>query len=183
MVARIGSTDRDAVGEFDALDDPGQLPIAVEATTGSADRGPKLARPGNILTTEGKFQRDLPIQPRGNWSDFLEMTPGVNARPFDDGSGRLVYFGHATEHFSHVIQIEGMAAAGYNDVQIAATHFPPVPLLPSELMFAATHHRLLQPAGDRSNLPASPRFYHTSHGAVSAHCHHRILGGSASAAS
>ena len=61
---------------------------------------------------------DLPIQARGNWSDFLEMTPGVNARPFDDGSGRMVYFGHATEHFSHVIQIEGMAAAGYNDAQI-----------------------------------------------------------------
>ena len=78
----------------------------------------EIARPGNILTIEGDFQRDLPIQARGNWSDFLEMTPGVNARPFDDGSGRMVYFGHATEHFSHVIQIEGMAAAGYNDAQI-----------------------------------------------------------------
>ena len=78
----------------------------------------EIARPGNILTIEGEFQRDLPIQARGNWSDFLEMTPGVNARPFDDGSGRMVYFGHATEHFSHVIQIEGMAAAGYNDAQI-----------------------------------------------------------------
>ena len=78
----------------------------------------EIARPGNILTIEGEFQRDLPIQARGNWSDFLEMTPGVNARPFDDGSGRMVYFGHATEHFAHVIQIEGMAAAGYNDAQI-----------------------------------------------------------------
>ncbi len=78
----------------------------------------EIARPGNILTIEGEFQRELPIQARGNWSDFLEMTPGVNARPFDDGSGRMVYFGHATEHFSHVIQIEGMAAAGYNDAQI-----------------------------------------------------------------
>ena len=78
----------------------------------------EISRPGNILTIEGDFQRDLPIQARGNWSDFLEMTPGVNARPFDDGSGRMVYFGHATEHFSHVIQLEGMAAAGYNDAQI-----------------------------------------------------------------
>ena len=78
----------------------------------------EISRPGNILTIEGDFQRDLPIQARGNWSDFLEMTPGVNARPFDDGSGRMVYFGHATEHFAHVIQLEGMAAAGYNDAQI-----------------------------------------------------------------
>ena len=78
----------------------------------------EIARAGNILTIEGEFQRELPIQARGNWSDFLEMTPGVNARPFDDGSGRMVYFGHATEHFAHVIQIEGMAAAGYNDAQI-----------------------------------------------------------------
>lgn len=78
----------------------------------------EVTRPGNILTIEGDFQRDLPIQARGNWSDFLEMTPGVNARPFDDGSGRMVYFGHATEHFSHVIQLEGMAAAGYNDSQV-----------------------------------------------------------------
>ena len=30
----------------------------------------------------------------------------------------MVYFGHGTEHFAHVIQIEGMAAAGYNDAQI-----------------------------------------------------------------
>lgn len=78
----------------------------------------EVTRPGNILTIEGDFQRDLPIQARGNWSDFLEMTPGVNARPFDDGSGRMVYFGHATEHFAHVIQLEGMAASGYDDAQV-----------------------------------------------------------------
>ena len=78
----------------------------------------EISRPGNILTIEGDLQRDLPIQARGNWSDFLEMTPGVNARPFDDGSGRMVYFGHATEHFAHVIQLEGMAAAGYTDAQV-----------------------------------------------------------------
>ena len=78
----------------------------------------EISRPSNILNVEGEFQRDVPIQARGNWSDFLEMTPGVNARPFDDGSGRMVYFGHGTEHFAHVIQIEGMAAAGYTDAQV-----------------------------------------------------------------
>ena len=30
----------------------------------------------------------------------------------------MVYFGHATEHFAHVIQLEGMAAAGYTDSQV-----------------------------------------------------------------
>ncbi len=78
----------------------------------------EISRPNNILNVEGEFQRDMPLQSRSNWSDFLELTPGVNARPFDDASGRMVYFGHATEHFAHVIQLEGMAAGGYNDAQI-----------------------------------------------------------------
>lgn len=78
----------------------------------------EIASPGNIMNVDGEFQREMPIQARRNWSDFLELTPGVNARPFDDGSGRMVYFGHATEHFAHVIQIEGMSAAGYDDAQV-----------------------------------------------------------------
>jgi hypothetical protein len=78
----------------------------------------EIASPSNILNVDGEFQREMPIQARRNWSDFLELTPGVNARPFDDGSGRMVYFGHATEHFAHVIQIEGMQAAAYDDAQV-----------------------------------------------------------------
>jgi len=78
----------------------------------------EIASPSNILNVDGEFQREMPIQARRNWSDFLELTPGVNARPFDDGSGRMVYFGHATEHFAHVIQIEGMSAVGYDDAQV-----------------------------------------------------------------
>ena len=78
----------------------------------------EVASPSNILNVDGEFQRDMPIQARRNWSDFLELTPGVNARPFDDGSGRMVYFGHGTEHFAHVIQIEGMSAVGYDDAQV-----------------------------------------------------------------
>ncbi|HSF20165.1 MAG TPA: carboxypeptidase regulatory-like domain-containing protein [Vicinamibacteria bacterium] len=78
----------------------------------------EIARPSNVLNIEGEFQREMPIQARNNWSDFLELTPGVNARPFDDGSGRMVYFGHATEHFAHVIQLEGMQASSYNDSQV-----------------------------------------------------------------
>lgn len=59
----------------------------------------------NILNVSGEFQREMPLQARRNWSDFLELTPGVHSRPFDDGSGRMVYFGHATEHFAHVTQL------------------------------------------------------------------------------
>ena len=78
----------------------------------------EIAQPSNVLNIEGEFQKEMPIQARNNWSDFLELTPGVNARPFDDGSGRMVYFGHATEHFAHVIQLEGMNASSYRDSQV-----------------------------------------------------------------
>ncbi|MCG8461892.1 MAG: TonB-dependent receptor, partial [Holophagales bacterium] len=77
----------------------------------------EMRDPGQVLTIDGDFQRTVPVQSRQNWSDVMEMTPGVHARPFDDGSGRMVYFGHATEHFAHVIQLEGLPAAAYDDAQ------------------------------------------------------------------
>jgi hypothetical protein len=77
----------------------------------------EVTRPSNVLNIDGEFQRQMPIHSRRNWTDFLELTSGVNARPFDDGSGRMVYFGHATEHFAHVVQLEGMNAGSYNDFQ------------------------------------------------------------------
>src|SRR5262245_43829670 len=78
----------------------------------------EVSRPSNVLNISGEFQREMPIQARRNWSDFLEITPGVHSRPFDDGSGRMVYFGHATEHFAHVIQLEGAIASNYQDAQV-----------------------------------------------------------------
>ena len=60
-----------------APDDPSQEP-ARPAKTLVSTPVQKLGST-SILTIEGEFQRDLPIQARGNWSDFLEMTPGVNA--------------------------------------------------------------------------------------------------------
>lgn len=78
----------------------------------------EVTKPGNVLNIDGEFQKQLPIATRRNWTDFLEMTPGVHSRPFDDGSGRMVYFGHATEHFAHVVQLEGMQAGNYNDFQL-----------------------------------------------------------------
>jgi hypothetical protein len=78
----------------------------------------EVNKPGNVLNIDGEFQKQLPIAVRRNWTDFLEVTPGVHSRPFDDGSGRMVYFGHATEHFAHVVQLEGMQAGNYNDFQL-----------------------------------------------------------------
>ena len=78
----------------------------------------EISKPSNVLNISGEFQREMPIQARRNWSDFLELTPGVHSRPFDDGSGRMVYFGHGTEHFAHVIQLEGAIASNYQDAQV-----------------------------------------------------------------
>src|SRR5437773_2041232 len=78
----------------------------------------EVSKPSNVLNISGEFQREMPIQARRNWSDFLEITPGVHSRPFDDGSGRMVYFGHGTEHFAHVIQLEGAIASNYQDAQV-----------------------------------------------------------------
>jgi hypothetical protein len=97
-----------------------QETITVTAETPMLD----IARPSNVLNIEGEFMQDMPIQSRRNWSDFLELTPGVNARPFDDGSGRMVYFGHATEHFAHVSQLDGMTFGGYQDFQLTYMGLP-----------------------------------------------------------
>lgn len=78
----------------------------------------EVSKPGNVLNIDGEFQKQMPLAARRNWTDFLEQTPGVHSRPFDDGSGRQVYFGHATEHFAHVVQLEGMQAGNYNDFQL-----------------------------------------------------------------
>jgi Carboxypeptidase regulatory-like domain/TonB dependent receptor len=84
----------------------------------------EIAKPSNVLNIDGEFMTDMPLQARRNWSDFLELTPGVNARPFDDGSGRMVYFGHATEHFAHVSQLDGMTFGGYQDFQLTYMGLP-----------------------------------------------------------
>ncbi len=93
---------------------------ALQETITVAGESPMLevSRPSNVLNVDGDFQKQMPIAARRNWSDFLEMTPGVHSRPFDDGSGRMVYFGHSTEHFAHVVQLEGMQAGNYNDFQL-----------------------------------------------------------------
>src|SRR5262245_53660985 len=93
---------------------------SISETVTVAGESPMLevSNPSNVLNISGDFQREMPIQARRNWSDFLEITPGVHSRPFDDGSGRMVYFGHSTEHFAHVVQLEGAIASNYQDAQV-----------------------------------------------------------------
>ncbi|MEW5983509.1 MAG: carboxypeptidase-like regulatory domain-containing protein, partial [Acidobacteriota bacterium] len=93
---------------------------ALEETITVSGESPmiEVSKPSNVLNIDGEFQKQMPIAARKNWTDFLEMTPGVHSRPFDDGSGRMVYFGHATEHFAHVTNLEGMQAGNYNDFQL-----------------------------------------------------------------
>ena len=93
---------------------------AIQETVTVAGDSPmvEVLKPGNVLNIDGDFQRAMPIQARRNWSDFLELTPGIISRGFDDGSGRQVYLGHGTEHFAHVLQLEGMIASNYHDAQV-----------------------------------------------------------------
>ena len=96
-----------------------QLSSLQETITVSGDSPMiEVDKASNVLNIDGEFQRLMPIQARRNYSDFLELTPGVISRAFDDGSGRQVYFGHATEHFAHVLQLEGTIASNYHDAQL-----------------------------------------------------------------
>ena len=107
------------VGATFAVDITMQLSTVQETVTVSGDSPMiEVEKPGNVLNIDGDFQRLMPIQARRNYSDFLELTPGVISRGFDDGSGRQVYFGHGTEHFAHVLQLEGTIASNYHDAQL-----------------------------------------------------------------
>lgn len=107
------------VGATFAVDITMQLSSIQETVTVSGDSPMiEVDKPGNVLNIDGEFQRLMPIQARRNYSDFLELTPGVISRGFDDGSGRQVYFGHGTEHFAHVLQLEGAIATNYHDAQL-----------------------------------------------------------------
>ena len=73
----------------------------------------------SAVAIAGEFQRAVPVQSRRNWSDILEMQPGVNTRPWNDQSGRQVYYGRGVHHFGHVIEMDGTRATSYYDSQPA----------------------------------------------------------------
>ena len=73
----------------------------------------------SAVAISGEFQRAVPVQSRRNWSDILEMQPGINTRPWNDQSGRQVYYGRGVHHFGHVIEMDGARATSYYDSQPA----------------------------------------------------------------
>ena len=73
----------------------------------------------SAVAIAGEFQRAVPVQSRRNWSDILEMQPGINTRPWNDQSGRQVYYGRGVHHYGHVIEMDGIRATSYYDSQPA----------------------------------------------------------------
>jgi hypothetical protein len=104
------------------VDVPMRLGTLAETVTVVAE-SPMLevTRPANVLNIDGDFQRELPLVEGKFWSDFLNMTPGVQSRPHNDGSGRQNYFGNAVDHRDAVVDMEGMMASNYNDSNINRT--------------------------------------------------------------
>ncbi len=55
----------------------------------------------------GDFQRALPLTTRRDFTDFLEVTPGVTGRSFIANNGTQVYMLRGTDVENHVVQIDG----------------------------------------------------------------------------
>jgi hypothetical protein len=64
-------------------------------------------KPVQSVNISGELQRSLPLSSRKDFSDFLEVTPGVTARTFDQGSGGQVYMLRGSEIENHVVQVDG----------------------------------------------------------------------------
>jgi Carboxypeptidase regulatory-like domain/TonB dependent receptor-like, beta-barrel len=64
-------------------------------------------RSSKAVNISGELQRRLPLTTRKDFSDFLEVTPGVTARGFDQASGGQVYMLRGTDIENHVTQVDG----------------------------------------------------------------------------
>ncbi|MBI1872270.1 MAG: TonB-dependent receptor [Acidobacteria bacterium] len=64
-------------------------------------------KPVQAVNISGELQRALPLSSRKDFSDFLELTPGITARTFDQGSGGQVYMLRGSEIENHVVQVDG----------------------------------------------------------------------------
>ncbi|MDO8836977.1 MAG: TonB-dependent receptor [Vicinamibacterales bacterium] len=64
-------------------------------------------RAGTAVNISGQFQRDLPLTSRSQFSDFLEVTPGIAARAGDATGGGQIYMMRGGELENHVIQLDG----------------------------------------------------------------------------
>jgi carboxypeptidase family protein/TonB-dependent receptor-like protein len=82
---------------------------SVEETVQVVGETPMLEvqKPVQAVNISGELQRALPLSSRKDYSDFLEVTPGITARTFDQGSGGQVYMLRGSEIENHVTQVDG----------------------------------------------------------------------------
>ncbi len=67
----------------------------------------EVQRATNSVNISGQFQRDLPLTSRSQFSDFLEVTPGIAARAGDATGGGQIYMMRGGELENHVVQLDG----------------------------------------------------------------------------
>jgi hypothetical protein len=67
----------------------------------------EVQKPVQSVNVSGDMQRSLPLGTRKDFSEFLEITPGVTARTFDQGTGGQVYMLRGSEIENHVVQVDG----------------------------------------------------------------------------
>ena len=59
------------------------------------------------INIDGEFQRSLPLGTRRDWSDFLEIAPGVTSRTINNPQGGQMYLLRGGEIDGHVFQVDG----------------------------------------------------------------------------
>src|SRR5262249_24818814 len=67
----------------------------------------EVLKPVQAVNISGELQRALPLGTRRDFSEFLEVTPGVTARTFDQGTGGQVYMLRGSQIENHVVQVDG----------------------------------------------------------------------------
>lgn len=67
----------------------------------------EVHQPVQAVNIAGELQRSLPLGIRRDFSDFLEITPGVTARTLDQGNGAQVYMLRGSDIDNHVVQVDG----------------------------------------------------------------------------
>ena len=92
------------------------LAIDLRLTAGSISESVTVRAETPVLETQkavqavniaGDFQRALPLTVRRDFTDFLEVTPGVTARSFISNNGTQVYMLRGTDVENHTVQIDG----------------------------------------------------------------------------
>jgi hypothetical protein len=66
----------------------------------------EVDRPVQSINIDGEFQRALPLSPRRDYTDFLEVTPGLNTY-VNPQSGGGIYSLRGSTIESHVVQVDG----------------------------------------------------------------------------